>query len=151
MVGSVNNNGNSTPVFNMSGNNVTIQSSGSGANYAGQMFIFTDPTYSGLAPQTAGWPATGAPPNLHQGSVVDNAASNQNGFTQNLTQNITLSGYNAKAPTAPSGVLSEDYNGFLFWQDRNNSTIKYNPDGSFNCAAPYNTASCTKPLSPAQN
>ena len=144
MVGSLHNgSGGSTSVFDTTGNNTTIQPSGSGASYAGQMFIFTDPTYSGLQPQTAGWPAAGDPsPLLHFGTINDNSGN---------TQSVALNGYNAAAPTAPTGQLSADYNGFLFWQDRNNSTVNYNADGSFNCAAPYNTAACNKTLTPADS
>ena len=44
--------------------------------------------------------------------------------------------------TAPANLT--EYNGILFWQDRRNSTVKYNPDGSYNCAGPSFTTGCIK-------
>jgi len=143
MVGSVHDSGgNSTSVFDWSGNNTVLKSSGSGPDYAGQMFIFTDPTYSGLAPQDTDGQLSAAGASLHFGSVSDKSGN---------TQTFSLNGYNPRASTAPTDVLSPDYNGFLFWQDRNNSTVKYNADGSFNCAAPYNGTDCAKTLSPSDS
>ena len=60
----------------------------------------------------------------------------------NSSSSVVLSGANQGSGALPAPL--KPYDGILFWQDRRNSMIKYNPDGSYNCAAPFTGVSCAK-------
>lgn len=141
------NNLNAGQMFNVNNaGDLTLQSSGSGSGYAGEMFIFTAPGgdgtypgYPGLATQlgvvTANGDTLGNVANLVQG---------QSGFQTGNSKgiSITLDGINPEAGGVPT-VLSDNYGGVALWQDRRNSVVPYNTDGTIACG---NTASnCTKP------
>ena len=110
MAGTIPSNPACTPdcVFSSFGGTLT------GDNSAGTMFIFTDggttSLYPGLATQAAALPNVGSMPQLNQG-VVD---------LKNSTYNL----YGISKTASPSLA---DFENYLFWSDRRNSTDKYDP------------------------
>jgi hypothetical protein len=117
IVGALPSSGSAGTVLNVSSQG-TLQSSGSGSSYPGDMFILTAPGYPGLDTQINAFPELqqAAGP-LRQGTV-----SIQGGVGTNASLNGVQKG------DAPSSL--DSYNGVLFWQDRRNSTVEYNPDGT---------------------
>jgi Flp pilus assembly protein TadG len=122
---------------------------------AGQMFIFTAPpsdngnSYPGLNTQINAFPEL-------QAATANTLTTSSNqfpGLWQGKTEmrpdsgSITLNGVNDASGALPASL--SQYDGILFWQDRRNSTVKYNADGSYNCTPPpFTDPSCTK--TPAQ-
>ena len=79
-----------------------------GDSSLGTMFITTDGNYPGLSTQMAALPNSGSMPPLYQG------------FVDLKNTNTTLYGISKTA--SPSLA---DYQNYLFWQDRRNSTDRY--------------------------
>lgn len=100
-----------------------------GNSTAGTMFIFTaaeggTAAYPGLFSQINAWPdLVTATNSMWQGSV---------NFASGASASVSLTGI--KAGSVPAAL--NDYNGVLFWQDRANSSVNYNPDGTVNPTPP---------------
>lgn len=91
-------------------------------------------TYPGLMSQMVAIPGIGNMPRLYQGYIdlkTGNAAS------------VTLYGLNRNSLTDPNIQYLGDYNGNLFWQDRRNSTVVYNPDTADILSYPCANGTCT--------
>jgi Flp pilus assembly protein TadG len=124
-------------IFNVSSQG-SIQSSGSGASYPGNMFILTAPGYPGLSTQINAFPElTAAAGPLAQGTV-----NIQGGASTGASLNGIQKG------DAPSAL--DSYSGILFWQDRRNSTVEYNPDGTI-ANAPATAAQMSANLASASS
>lgn len=107
-------------VFTSTGGTLT------GDNAAGTMFIFTDGNYPGLSTQEAGLP--NPLPQLTQGLVdLKNSTYNLYGISQSASPSLT------------------NYENYLFWSDRRNSTDKFDPN---NTPA---TTPASYPPNPSQN
>ena len=105
-------------VFAAGGNDATLQSSGDGPGYAGNMFILTDPGYPGLAAQIGISGVSGAWAAGLRFGVMEFAYGNKG--------SITLSGLKAAVGGVPASLAP--YNGILIWQDRRNSNVKMDPN-----------------------
>jgi hypothetical protein len=95
----------------------------------GTQFITTDPDYPGLTTQMQGLPAQLSP----GGSISELLRQGHIEFKGGSSTSIQLSGLNKG--TLPSGVGLNDYAGDLIWQDRRNSTLILNDDGTINTSA----------------
>ena len=123
---------NATAVFDSGGGNATMAT----ASGASNMFVFTAPqaSYPGLNTQMTAFTelqtaaARGA---LGQG-YINLKAGNSSSFD--------LRGY----VKGDGPAILDDYNGVLMWQDRKNSTVKYNANGTYGCAGPNYVTGCTK-------
>lgn len=124
---------NATPLFDAAVGGRAFSITGPGSDAAGNLFVFTDPNYPGLTTPTQLLPAVGR---LKQGVAGFKAGGDRATFD--------LDGLRETGAGFPSTL--KGYNEFLFWQDRRNSKIMYNDDGSYACSAPY--TSCDK--SPGQ-
>jgi hypothetical protein len=112
-------NSTSGSVFTTTGGTIT------GDNGAGTMFIFTDGNYQGLSTQIAALPNSSFMPQLYQGFVdLKNTTSALYGISQNVASTTALT----------------DFENYLFWQDRRNSTDRYDPT-----ATPPNVIPATTP------
>ncbi|MFM2125347.1 MAG: hypothetical protein RL328_1798 [Acidobacteriota bacterium] len=130
LVGSMSDATDAGPAFASGGGNSTMTTAAGASN----MFITTAPTstpYPGLAAQMISPEIQLASASLYQG-YIDLKAGNNSAFT--------LRGY--VKTDGPASL--EDYNGVLFWQDRRNSTVKYNLDGTYACAGPDYVSGCAK-------
>lgn len=117
-----------------------------GTGSGGQMFIFTAPqssasaatpnySYPGLNTQISAFPEIQtATAGLDLGKFEIE--------TTNSSSSVILSGANQASGALPATLKA--YDGILFWQDRRNSLMKYNPDGSYNCVGPFTGVSCMK-------
>lgn len=122
--------GGASPIFQSGGGNSSMSTAAGASN----MFIFTAPTstpYPGLTAQLNIPEIATAAGGLSQG-FIDFKAGNSSAFD--------LRGY--QKGNGPATL--DDYNGILFWQDRRNSTVKYNADGTYGCAGPDYVTGCTK-------
>ncbi len=111
------NQGNASDVFEVN-TGAHLASSGSGSGYAGNIFIFTAPGYPGLDTQLNAFPELGQISTLVWQGNVDI----KGGTGTSMVLNGLLKG---ASPTE-----YDRYSGFLFWQDRRNSVVEYNPDGT---------------------
>jgi hypothetical protein len=134
MVGAPQSSGTAGAVFDTGTGAITLLSSGSGPSYPGNMFIFTAPGYPGLDTQINSFPQPlqdFVNQNLYQGTANFRMGSNLNGVE------TTLYGYHKVS--GPSSLSS--YDGVLMWQDRRNTTIQYNNDGTITQSPPQATSS----------
>jgi Flp pilus assembly protein TadG len=106
-------------VLNVNSGGTLQTDSGAPGASSGDMFILTAPGYPGLATQiNSSLQLTTVAGMLHQGNV---------NISGGATTNATLNGVQ-KGGNTPSSL--DPYNGILFWQDRRNSTVEYNADGT---------------------
>lgn len=112
------------------GGNCTV--TGTGQNGLGAMFIYTDGTgYPGMSTHLTTIGASGA----QGGSSLQNtvAATLKQGIAGiqtggNAGVSITLDGLNRANGTIPDEL--KPYNSVIMWQDRRNSTVKYEANGA---------------------
>lgn len=111
--------------------NMTIDDGGpvnsaQAANNAGEIFIFTDPNYTGGASGTQGLtiPAT-----LANSSVLNELKFGVSGFQtgNNADIMVNLHGLNRDASSLPADL--KDFAPVVIWQDQANSVIKYTEQG----------------------
>lgn len=129
--------GSASPILESGGGNATMKTSAGASN----MFILTAPTatpYPGLSTQLNIPEIATAVGGLSQG-YVNLKAGNSSAFD--------LQGYQKGSGPA----ILDDYNGILFWQDRRNSTVKYNADGTYGCGGPDYITGCSKTQSELDN
>ncbi|MEQ1947813.1 MAG: hypothetical protein ABL995_11525, partial [Bryobacteraceae bacterium] len=138
--------GNLLKVFDVTGSNPSIASSSSGTGYAGQMFIFTAPTGS----NGVGYPGLDTQVNYMNSNIGFSPVSSLLWQGKHEIEptgtgaSTTLYGVNNGSGTVPTSL--QPYNGFLFWQDRRNSIVKYTSNGTYNCApfVPGGSTTCLK-------
>jgi hypothetical protein len=128
-----------------SGGNTTI--TGTGVNGLGALFIFTDGTgYPGMSAHLTTIGASGAQGGASlQSSIAatlkQGVAGIQTGNNSGVT--IALDGLNKANGTIPDAL--KPYNSIVMWQDRRNSTVKYEANGNIATSCGGNTAtSCAK-------
>lgn len=124
------NNQAAAPLLDLSVGGNAFSITGPGSQAAGNVFVFTDPNYPGLTTPTLVAPIAGT---LKQGVAGFKSGNNQ-------SVSFTLDGLREAGAGFPASL--KGYNEVVMWQDRRNSAVMYNADGSYNCTAPY--TSCTK-------
>lgn len=119
------------PVFDLTIGGGAMSMLGPGSSSAGNVFVFTDPNYPGLS----------TPANLSSiiGTLKQGPAGFKSGGNDKIT--ISLDGLNQNAAGFPSEL--KPYNSVVIWQDRRNSMVSYNADGTYNCTDPA-MLNCTK-------
>jgi hypothetical protein len=128
------------------GFNLLDNTAGTGANTdAGELFIMTDPTYPGLQVPTkvATYQAGATGDNRLQFGTAEfqtGSGGQSNGTT------INLHGLNPDANQVQSANM-ETYAPVLFWQDRRNSFVNHNGDGTVNTGCGGLDSPCTNTLS----
>ncbi len=127
------NNGDANPLFDMSVGGSAFSLTGSGPTSSGNAFIFTDQHYPGL---------TSPPTRLSTSTAYQTMKQGETGFKSGNNQQVsfTLDGLNQAGAGFPTDL--KPYNGVVMWQDRRNSSVLYDTDGTYGCAAPY--LNCTK-------
>ncbi len=122
---------------------------GTGQNGLGAMFIFTDGAgYPGLANHITTIGASGAQGGSSlQSSIAatlkQGIAGIQTGGNPGVT--ITLDGLNKANGTIPDEL--KPYNSVVMWQDRRNSTVKYEANGNIAASCGGNTATACQKIS----
>lgn len=125
-------NGNAKPLFDVSvSGSVTLQSSGSGPDYPGSIFIFTDPNYVGGTAANPRPLEVPAALNPTRSSLKQGTSGFQTGNNPRLM--IDLNGLNEDSGALPPGRGLEPFSSVIVWQDQRNSTVKYNQDGHVAC------------------
>ena len=101
---------------------------GSGPASSGNAFIFTSQLNPGLS---------NPPTRLSTSSAYQALRQGESGFKSGGTDKVTfdLDGLNQTGVGFPTEL--KPYNGVAVWQDRKNSKIRYNSDGTYGCGAPY--------------
>ncbi|HUQ95955.1 MAG TPA: pilus assembly protein TadG-related protein [Bryobacteraceae bacterium] len=131
------NSGDGQPLFEIS-NGTTLQdcTSGGGRNTdAGEIFIFTDTNYPGLDLQVANaGPVAAIRNNLLFGTAGIKTGNNDNSA-------ITLHGLNKQSSSVPDEL--KPYAPVVMWQDKRNSRVKYNPDGTLDTSCGDRNNPCT--------
>jgi Flp pilus assembly protein TadG len=105
---------------------VTLQDQGTAGvqnTDAGEIFIFTDPTYPGLSNSYP--PALSNAPSILNSFVLSDV-NLQAG--NNPTIGINFHGLNVTSANVPSDL--KPFAPAVFWQDQRNSRVKYTPDGN---------------------
>jgi hypothetical protein len=104
-------------------NKSVMQDSGTG----GELFLFTNPNYS-TPPNGPNLASSLAVPTLVQAIQSTLGYGNWN-TTGGVNTSVSLQGLNTA--NLPSGIATKlhDYNNFVAWQDRGNSTVQYTADG----------------------
>jgi hypothetical protein len=134
------NNNSAGVAFKVTNGDVTLQSSGSGPTYSGEVFIYTDASPNG-------YPGLGTHINDLNGNIaiasqdLFNKISNNGGELKqgqagfrtgnNNRVNISLDGLNADGAGLPPEL--KKYAPAVIWQDRRNSFVRYNADGTIAC------------------
>ncbi len=133
------NNQSAGALFDLSVGGNAFSITGPGSSAAGNVFVYGAPGYPGLSS-----PPTMLTNNPTVGSsVYVSLMQGTSGFKSGNNQSVsfTLDGLNANSPNLPPEL--KPYNATVMWQDRRNSTVNYNSDGTYACAAPYVTG-CSK-------
>jgi hypothetical protein len=135
------NGGNSANVLSLTSNPVFQDTNTTDtSNYAGEMFILTDPQYPGVSTQTSKIPSlSGASTNLAFGSAEVQAGSDKSV--------INLHGI-AASMTGDAALTPFDQ--ILFWQDQRNSNVKYKSDGNIDISCGDINSPCTNASSNAR-
>jgi len=132
--------GTANPLFDASASgDITLQSSGSGSDYAGSMFIFTDPNYrGGPGPTELDTTRLTIPPLVQPiaGQLKQGSSGFHSGNSPQLR--INLNGLNENSSLLPEEL--EPFSSVLIWQDQRNSSVAYDYSGNIACG--NETASC---------
>ncbi len=128
----------SNALFNVdNGTTILDNNTGNTQSDAGELFLYTNYNYNwggGSTPDGVTTWASGGLINMAPAAIqafgADKFQYQEGGFKTGNNQNssVTLSGLNPDGTGVP-GTLT-NYKNFLFWQDRANSYVVYNNDGS---------------------